>query len=351
MQRSGLDSRATAAPLRWGIVGASAIAADWMIGAIRSVPGSEIVAVMSRDGPRGVAFARTHSIPRVVTSIDALLDSGANAIYISSTNERHAAEAVASARAGRHVLCEKPIALTLADARLVVEAAREASVVLATNHHIRNAACVQAMRAAIAAGRIGTITAVRIANAFALPAKLQGWRVDAPVGGGAILDVGVHMADALRYLLDREPLDIVGTMNSVGMAKGGVDDNAMAIARFEDDLYASVHIGFAVPYADRVWEFLGTEGSLHAINPNIPVPGAKLVLRNAGGVQEIPFAHQNLYEVGVQRFAQAIAGKGAPAASGEDGYRSLAFALAWSESARTGNKVTISTLPTKDSCR
>jgi 1,5-anhydro-D-fructose reductase (1,5-anhydro-D-mannitol-forming) len=340
MQRTQAESPA---PLRWGLIGASAIAADWMIPAIRAVRGARIVAVMSRDAARGAAFADAQGIPDVVTTVDALLEKGIDAVYISSTNERHAAEAIACARAGRHVLSEKPIALPLADAMAVVEAARNAGVVLATNHHIRNTECIRTIRALLHEGRIGRVVSARVANAFALPAKLQGWRIDAPAGGGAIFDVGVHMADSLRYIHRREPIDMVATMGSVGMAKGGVDDNAMAIARFEGDLGVSLHVGFAAPFVDRVWEFLGTDGALIGTNPNIPVPGARLVLRNAQGVQEIGFAHANPYERGVAQFCAAVAGDGRPAATGEDGVRSLAFALAWIDAARHGRRTRIVT--------
>jgi 1,5-anhydro-D-fructose reductase (1,5-anhydro-D-mannitol-forming) len=328
-------------PLRWGMVGASSVAAGHMIPAIRDLCGHEIVALMSRDRERGCAFARAHGIPEVVTSIEELLVQPVDAIYISSTNERHAAEALACVRSGRHVLCEKPIALALEDAEAVVDAARQAGVVLATNHHIRNAAAVIALRSALKEGRVGDLLSVRIANSFGLPANLQGWRVDSAAGGGAIFDVGVHMADSLRFILGREPLEIWGTMNSARLARQGVDDNAMAVVRLEGDLFASLHVGFATPFADRVWEFLGSEGTLVATNPNIPTPGAQVVLRDAHGTRTLPFVHQNLYEGTVRHFAAAVAGHGRPAATGEDGVRSLAFALAWIESARSGSGVPI----------
>ncbi|HVZ43536.1 MAG TPA: Gfo/Idh/MocA family oxidoreductase [Ramlibacter sp.] len=330
-------------PLRWGLVGSSSVAATHMIPAIRDLCGHEIVAVMSRDRERGAAFAKAHGIAQAVTSIEELLALPLDAVYISSTNELHAAQAIACARAGRHVLCEKPIALTLEDAQAVVDAARKAGVVLATNHHIRNAAAVIELRSALQQGLVGDLLSVRIANSFALPANLQGWRVDSPTGGGAILDVGVHMADSLRFILDREPLEIWGTMNSVRLGKPGVDDNAMAVVRLEGDLFASLHVGFATPFAQRVWEFLGSRGTLVATNPNIPTPGAQLVLRDAHGTRELPFVHRNLYEGTVRHFASAVSGEGRPAATGEDGVRSLAFALAWIESARAGRSVRIPT--------
>ncbi len=127
--------------LRWGLIGASTIAREWVIGAIRAQPGNEVVAVLSTDARRGADFARAQGIPSSYTDLDALLaNPDVDAVYISTTNELHKAQTIAAAAAGKHVLCEKPLALSLADAREMVAACAKAGVVLATNHHLRNAA-------------------------------------------------------------------------------------------------------------------------------------------------------------------------------------------------------------------
>src|SRR5690242_1132289 len=102
----------------WGLVGASTIARQYMVEAIRAQRGHEVVAVMSHSRERAQSFAHEHGIASAVDSLDALLrDPAVHAVYISSTNEQHAPQAIAAARAGKHVLCEKPLALTLADAQ------------------------------------------------------------------------------------------------------------------------------------------------------------------------------------------------------------------------------------------
>ena len=104
------------------------------------------------------------------------------------------------------MLCEKPLALTVADAREMVEACRSAGVVMGTNHHLRNAATHRAMRDAIAAGRIGRPLFARVFHAVYLPPHLQGWRIARPeAGGGVILDITVHDADTLRFVLGENP--------------------------------------------------------------------------------------------------------------------------------------------------
>ena len=147
---------------RWGLIGASTIAHEWVIEAIRAT-GGEIVSVMSTSAERGSAYAADHGIARSVTTLSALVeDPQVDAVYISTTNELHRDQAIAAARAGKHILCEKPLATSLDDARAMVKAAREAGVVMATNHHLRNAATHRAMREAIAAGRIGRPLAARV---------------------------------------------------------------------------------------------------------------------------------------------------------------------------------------------
>ncbi|HMF67090.1 MAG TPA: Gfo/Idh/MocA family oxidoreductase, partial [Phyllobacterium sp.] len=140
---------------RWGLIGASTIAHEWMIDAIRA-SGGEIVSVMSTNDERGRKYAADHGIPNSVTALDALVnDPAIDAVYISTTNELHKDQVLAAAKAGKHILCEKPLATSLADARAMVDACRAANVVFATNHHLRNAASHTAMRDAIAAGKIG----------------------------------------------------------------------------------------------------------------------------------------------------------------------------------------------------
>ena len=139
--------------VRWGLIGASTIAKQFMINAIRNQPDAEIVAVMSSNADRATAYAQENGIAQGVGSLDALLGSGVDAVYISTTNELHLEQALAAAKAGKHVLCEKPLALNSADARKIVAACKEAGVVLGTNHHLRNAGAHRAMRDAIKAGQ------------------------------------------------------------------------------------------------------------------------------------------------------------------------------------------------------
>src|ERR1700729_3661315 len=213
------------AKLRWGLIGASTIAAEHMIGAFRA-NGGEAVAVMSTNADRATTYAKKHGIAHATTSLKELVESkDLDAVYISTTNELHRDRVFAAAAAGKHVLCEKPLALTLNDARAMVAECRKRGVVMATNHHLRNAATHRAMRDAIKAGRIGNPLFARVFHAVYLPPHLQGWRIEKPnAGGGVILDITVHDADTLRFVLEEEPKSVIAMASPGGMAQASLED-------------------------------------------------------------------------------------------------------------------------------
>lgn len=322
---------------RWGLIGASTIAHEWVIGAIRAT-GGEVVSVMSSSAERGVKYALDNAIGRSVSSLSALLeDPEVDAVYISTTNELHVAQALAAAKAGKHILCEKPLALSLADAHAMVEAARDAGVVLATNHHLRNAASHRAMRQAILDGRIGKPLSARVFHAVYLPPHLQGWRLDRPdAGGGVILDITVHDADTLRFVLNDDPVEAVAMGQSGGMGKEGLEDAVMGVLRFKSGLIAQFHDGFTTKFAETGFEVHGTDGSLIGRNVMTQKPVGTVTLRNAEGEHDLPLDTRNLYETALEAFHNAIAGKGKPSATGEDGVWSLATGLAVAQAAKTG---------------
>lgn len=324
--------------LKWGLIGATTIAKEWMIGAIRA-NGGEIVSVMSSDAERGKAYAAANGIAKSTTSLDAVLD-GVDAVYIATTNEHHKPQTLAAAARGLHVLCEKPLALTLADAREMAAACAGKGVVMATNHHLRNAATHRAMRDAIKSGRIGRPLFARVFHAVFLPPHLQGWRINAPdTGGGVVLDITVHDADTLRFVLGDEVESVSALTQNAGMGLGGLADGVMGTMRMASGCLAQFHDAFTTRYATTGFEVHGTEGSLVATDCMTQRPVGDVLLRTADGAGPLPVVHENLYERSVRNFTAAVAGTGAPSATAEDGIKSLAIALAALDSARSG-KVT-----------
>jgi len=166
--------------LRWGLIGASTIGAEHMIDAFRA-NGGQAVAVMSTNAERASSYAKKHGVAHATTSLKELVESSdVDAVYISTTNELHHDQVFAAAASGKHVLCEKPLALTLPDARAMVTECRARGVVMGTNHHLRNAATHRAMRDAIKQGRIGKPLFARVFHSVYLPPHLQGWRIERP---------------------------------------------------------------------------------------------------------------------------------------------------------------------------
>lgn len=329
--------------LGWGLVGASNIAREWMIDAIRAQAGNDVVAVMSSDAARGTAYAATCGIATAHDSLEALLaDPAVDAVYISTTNELHAAQAIAAAAAGKHVLCEKPLALSIPQALAIIEACRRAGVVLGTNHHLRNAATHRAIRQLVRDGAIGKALFARVFHAIQLPAHLRGWRVNKPsAGAGVILDITVHDADTLRFILDAEPVDAVAMTPPPTLASGTVEDGVMAVLRFDNGVVAQLHDAFTMPYAGTGIEIHGTAGSIFGRDVMTQRPVGEVTLRNATGEHPIAVQHENLYERSLAAFNEAVQGRGTPAASGEDGLRSLAVALAVLEAAHTGQRTPV----------
>lgn len=323
----------------WGLVGASTIAEQFMIPAFRAQPGGAVRWVVSGSAARAESFAAAQGIPRAGTSLDEMLaDPGVQAVYVSSTNEKHLPQALAAIRAGKHVLCEKPLAMTVADAEAMVQAAAEAGVVLATNHHLRCSGSHRAVRALIAEGRIGRVLSLRLFHAVQLPEALQGWRINsADAGGGVIPDITVHDADVVRFLLGEDPETVVAQMSSSGLG-AGVEDSAMSVWTMSSGVMVMSHESFTHRYAGTGLEVHGSEGSIFATGVMTQRPVGQIELVTSAGRAVVPFEPYDLYTRGVAEFEAAVASTGRPAATGEDGVRSLAVALAVRQAAQSGQR-------------
>lgn len=330
--------------LGWGVVGASTIAREWMIPAIEAQPDSRVVAVTGSDPARVADYAAANGVPRAHASLDALVsDPDVDCVYISTTNEQHFAQAMAAARAGKHVLCEKPLALRVAEAREMVAACEAAGVAMGTNHHLRNAASHRAIRRLIQEGAIGRPLAARVFHAVFLPPHLQGWRIERPeAGGGVILDITVHDTDTLRFALgDADVTEVTAMTASQGMASGGLEDAVMGVMRFDNGVLAQFHDAFTIRHGGTGIEFHGEEGSILARDVMTQRPIGTIVLRRDGIEEIVEFAPDNLYERSVAAFNAAAQGTGRPAATGLDGVKSLAVALAVRQSAAEGRAVAV----------
>jgi 1,5-anhydro-D-fructose reductase (1,5-anhydro-D-mannitol-forming) len=335
----------SAARPSWGLIGASSFASLVMIDAFRAVDDGRVASVFSASAERGRRFAEANGVPRVDETLEALLgDPDIDAVYVSTTNDLHADQVVAAAAAGKHVLCEKPLATTLDDALRMRDACRDARVVLAVNHHMRCQDTVRAMRRLLDDGAVGDVLAARSAHTGSLAPFLRTWRINRPeAGAGVVLDLTVHDADTLRYLLDDDIRAVTAMTVTQGVAEGAIEDAVVGAMRTSRGTPVSFHDAFTIPHAGTALEVHGTAGSLIGRNVYGPEPAGEVIVRREDREESLILGdRRNPYERGVEAFLAAARGDGNPAATAEDGIASLAVALATLESARSGRTVEVS---------
>lgn len=326
------------ARLKWGLIGASTIADEFMIDAIRQT-GSDVAAVFSRSQSRADELAERHDIPAAVSSLGQLLDnSEVQAVYVSSTNDLHAPQVIAAAQAGKHVLCEKPLAADSESARAMVDACTASQVHLATNFMCREQAVIKTMRDLIADGTCGTVRFARVLHAVWLPDTLRTWRIDGSDGGGVTLDLTVHDVDTLRFVLGDE----ISAVCSIAVAEPGasIETASGTLLQTHGGVVAVLQDGFNIAHPSNVLEVHGTRASLVATGAMGQRAGGKLELRDGAGVQPVSVeAGADPYRGVVDTFTRAVTdGQGQPSSTGIDGLIALEVALAALASAATGGE-------------
>jgi 1,5-anhydro-D-fructose reductase (1,5-anhydro-D-mannitol-forming) len=324
----------------WALIGASFMAEDYVAGVIDAADGATMRGVFSSSLERGRALAERCGLPRAYSSLDQLLaDDTVQAVYISTTNDLHAPQTVKAVRAGKHVLCEKPLALNLGEAVAMIHAAKAAEVALATCHNFRAAGTHRKLHELVAAGTLGVPLAMRIFHAEYLPPRLQTWRLtDQRAGAGAILDLTPHDADVARFVLGDEIEEVAAIAVNQGLAAAGIEDAVMGVMRTRGGTLVSFHDAFTVPHAGTGVQVHGTEASVVATGVMAREPVGELVLlRNGRDPEPVqvpdrtdPFART------IEAFNTAVRGDGEPLASGVDGAKALAVALTAASSARSG---------------
>ena len=297
----------------------------------------DVVAFTSRTRASAEAAASEWGSGDVVDDWRAVLDrDDVDAVDICSPNSMHAEMAIASARAGKHVLVEKPMATSLAEADAMIDAAEAAGVVLMTAHNVRFAPPYMVAAAAIADGLLGDVVGVRAAFGHGGPhgwAPDAAWFYDASVsGGGALIDLGIHVADLIRAVTGDE-VDEVSALLRPAADYDGIDEAAQVAFRLRGGGLGTFHASWvARPGPDHQLSVFGSEGSL-ALERGMPV-----VRRADGSKPELPeVAAVNPYAA----FADACATGTPPPVSGVDGREALAIVLAAYESAAGGATIRV----------
>jgi predicted dehydrogenase len=297
--------------LRWGVLSTASIAREKWIPGVRRSARSEVVAIGSRDGEAAARAARELGIPRWHGSYEALLaDPDVDAVYIPLPNHLHLEWTLAAVRAGKHVLCEKPLALTAADAEVMVEAAHAAGVRLMEAFMYRLHPSWVAVRELVASGRIGGLRAVQSWFSYYNddPENIRNIRA---AGGGALYDIGCYCVNLSRMLFGAEPVRVVGSI--VRDAASGVDVLASGLLDFDGGGVASFTCSTRTETDQRVHVY-GTEGHVSIGIPfNIPPDRATHVFVTQGGeppvaphVERLTFDIADPYGVEADAFAASV---------------------------------------------
>ncbi len=325
--------------LRIAILSAAHLHADSYAAALRDLDGVTLPALWDDDADRGQGKAAEYGT-EFQPELDVAL-SACDAVIICSKNIRHRELTERAASAGKHVLCEKPLATTVDDARAMIEVCDTAGVLLGTAFPVRHSGPAFQMREAISSGVLGTVMMIRGANRGTNPG---GWFVDPALsGGGAVTDHTVHVADLIRFVTGEEIISVYAEADTHFYPDLGVEDCGLLMMGLSGGGFASL---------DPSWS-----------RPNKAFPSwgdVRMQLTGTGGVATFDYTaqHNSLYsnsrvraaqlpwgddgdQLMVADFAAAVRENRPPLASGEDGLRAVEVVAAAYESLRTGRSVTV----------
>jgi predicted dehydrogenase len=290
--------------LRWGILGCARITRRGLIPGLRASARNELVALASRERARVQAWAEEFQVPRAYARYEELLaDPEVQAVYIPLPNELHKVWVTAAADAGKHVLCEKPLALNAAEARAMVDHCRARNVVLMEAFMWRHQPRVKALRQLVAEGAIGTLRLIR--SSFSFSIDPNDWRLDPARGGGALWDIGCYGVSTARLYAGAEP-EAVHAVAYFGST--GVDLSLAATLRFPGGVIGMLDCSFEQPHR-CTYELVGTRGVIEVPDAYLPParPTARLRVIGADAAQELDFDGQNQFAAMVDAFAAAAA--------------------------------------------
>ena len=296
-------------PIRFGILGFGYHAAFRLVPSFRNCQHATLAGFHRRDPAKAARDAAAHGI-RAFESAEALCASPEiDAIFITSPDAIHLADAQLAFAHSKPVLCEKPLAATAEQAEAMLTAANSAGQLFGVAHHYRWARAVQQIRERVAAGEIGEI---RTAHAeFNYPAQLsrRPWITDPSLAcGGPIGDVGVHSIDTLRFILDNTRAKSVSTIATQDAHSGAVEASASMQFEFANNVVASVNVSARAQYRTQI-EIVGAEGVLVAENGMTVDHPVDVVLRRKGvHVNTNTVNNADAYTRMIDNFAQALRG-------------------------------------------
>jgi predicted dehydrogenase len=310
---------------------------------VRRMDGVELLGVADDEPGRGQKIAAENQT-RYFDSYEDLLEARPDGVIICSENNRHRPLVEMAASRGANVLCEKPIATTLEEARAIVDACDQAGVLLMTAFPMRFSAPLLEIKARLDSGDFGDVYCFNATNQGELPTKYRAWFVDPELaGGGAIMDHTVHLVDIMRWFLGSEVQTMYARSNRIFHAdEVSVETGALEMLTFENGTFATIDASWSRPQYWPTWGGLGFE--------MVTQRGAVLVdaFRQNLNVYRhewqsskwLPWGSDSNHAM-VEEFVSAIREDRPPRVTGVDGLRALEATLAAYESDRTGQTVQV----------
>src|SRR6185295_2908607 len=327
----------------WGLIGTGRIADDRILPGINACAGNELVAVVSRDQGRADTFAKKFGAEHAYTNYDDLLrNPDVTVVAIHTPNSQHAGQAIAAARAGKHVFCDKPMATTVADAERIVREWEKAGVKLGVNFHNRFMPCFVDTRRIIESGEIGDVQIVQVeASPGARPGgRLGTWRTEpATAGLGTSYSIGVHVYDILRYLLASEVTMVSAFFDT---PRNVMEETNLSLLRFANGVLGQLSVHEKTPYPHNDFVVYGSKGRILGRGLTRSRAGGQLLVTTEDGkTRTTEYPSTNAHAACVAAFSKALIEGRDPAPSGIDGLRSAQLTEAMARSAWDGVHVRI----------
>ncbi|TJY40950.1 Gfo/Idh/MocA family oxidoreductase [Cohnella pontilimi] len=328
--------------LRWGMIGAANIGDRDVIPALLASETADLTGIASRDIGKARRRAEQYGIPRAYGSYEELLaDPDIEAVYIPLPNHLHKPWTLAAARAGKHVLCEKPIALNAEEAQEMAEACRAAGVHLAEAFMYRHHPRIARVKEIIASGEIGELRGIHSVFSFNGAAQKENIRYVVEWGGGGLYDVGCYPLSAARFIFGAEP-EAVTVQAMFSPDHGGVDMMASGLVEFRGGLSLTFDCGMWTYYRNSL-EIVGTDGRIvldHAFLPPADGDGITVYTGNTTR-KEGPYG-VNAYVRQADQFARTVRGLEPAAFPAEDAVAGMKLLEACLASARRRERIVLS---------
>ncbi len=252
--------------VRWGILGASGVAHRRTMPAINMAEGNELRALMVRDIERAKKLAQEHGVPIYYDSVDDLLsDPEVDVVHIATPVYLHCEHVIKSAEHGKHILCEKPMAMNVDECKRMLQACEQNNVLLEIAFTLRFHPCFHEIKEIVDNNELGKIVEARASLLKSYDIAEGLWRRNPSMsGGGVLMDMGVHAVDLLSFFFG--DVSKVAMFANSNIKNWEVEETATLLLQMRNGANAIADVSFVVPYSDITLEIYGTEGTILLYN-------------------------------------------------------------------------------------